>query len=94
MQYGVGLLLLVWLFPVHAEISAQVIALNCLNCHLSDSAASKGAIPTFQYLSAAELRQLLLDFKYDRKPATLMPRIAKGYSDTELSAVADYLSPH
>jgi len=33
----------------------------------------------------------LLDFKYDRKPATLMPRLVKGYSDAELQAVAEYL---
>jgi cytochrome c553 len=38
------------------------------------------------------LQQALLDFKYDKTNATLMPRIAKAYSDAEISAVAAYLS--
>ncbi len=71
----------------HAELDAQAIALNCRNCH----ASSESAIPSLEPLSAQQISQMLLDFKYDRKLATLMPRIAKGYSDEELKAVADYL---
>jgi cytochrome c553 len=37
---------------------------------------------------------MLLDFKYDKQVATLMPRIAKGYNDQELEALADYLGKH
>ncbi|MCQ8118699.1 c-type cytochrome [Methylomonas rosea] len=52
----------------------------------------KSSIPSLKNVSAQQIRQALLDFKYDRKPATLMPRLAKGYSDAELAAVAEYLS--
>lgn len=71
----------------HADAGAQSIALNCRNCH----AVEASEIPSLQQLSAEQMRQMLLDFKYGRKAATLMPRIAKGYSDEELKAVADYL---
>lgn len=71
-----------------AEIDARTIAFNCRNCH-GDTATS---IPSLQSLSRQQIQQALLDFKYDKKPATLMPRLAKGYSDAELAAVADYLS--
>jgi cytochrome subunit of sulfide dehydrogenase len=71
----------------HAEIDAQAIALNCRNCHAADSSE----IPTLKNLSSEQIKRMLLDYKSDKLPATLMPRIAKGYSDDELKAVADYL---
>ncbi|WKJ92048.1 hypothetical protein QZJ86_07865 [Methylomonas montana] len=77
---------------IHAEIDAQAIAFNCLNCHADSSASVDTSIPSLETLSREQIQQALLDFKYDRKPATLMPRLAKGYSDEELAAVADYLS--
>lgn len=70
-----------------AEFDAQAIALNCRNCHAADSSE----IPSLQNLSSEQLGRMLLDYKYDKLPATLMPRIAKGYGDDELKAVADYL---
>jgi sulfide dehydrogenase cytochrome subunit len=71
----------------HAEIDAQAIALNCRNCH----AAESSEIPALQNLSSEQIGRTLFDYKYDKIPATLMPRIAKGYSDEELKALADYL---
>jgi len=75
--------------PSLADTSPQTVALNCLTCH---SHAESAGIPTLSGLSADQMTLTLLDFKYDRKPATLMPRIAKGYSDAELAGVAAYLS--
>ena len=75
--------------PCRADISPQSMAFNCRNCHQPSSA--KPDVPSLEKLTAEDMRRLLLDFKYDKKPATLMPRIAKGYSDAELSAVADLL---
>ncbi|WP_446810874.1 c-type cytochrome [Methylomonas sp. 2BW1-5-20] len=77
---------------VHAEIDARAIAFNCRNCHTESSLDPKSSISSLKNVSAQQIRQALLDFKYDRKPATLMPRLAKGYSDEELAAVAEYLS--
>ncbi len=71
----------------HADLDAQAIALNCRNCHSADSTQ----IPSLQNLSSERISEKLLDYKYDKIPATLMPRIAKGYSDEELKAVANYL---
>lgn len=71
----------------HADLDAQAIALNCRNCHSAESTQ----IPSLTNLSAERISRMLLDYKYDKIPATLMPRIAKGYSDEELKAVANYL---
>lgn len=74
---------------IFADINPQSIAFNCRNCHAQQASDAEPA--SLQQLSAAEIRASLLAFKYDKKEATLMPRIAKGYSDAELSAVADFL---
>ncbi|MDD4915210.1 MAG: hypothetical protein PHW13_09285 [Methylococcales bacterium] len=79
-------------WQTQADTTAQAIAFNCRNCHTTDGAAT--APPTLDNLSAPRIRESLLAFKYDQKPATIMPRIAKGYSDTELAAVADLLGRH
>ncbi|PPD34772.1 MAG: hypothetical protein CTY19_04060 [Methylomonas sp.] len=88
--------LLMWLLmtaqPVHAEFNPQSVVMNCLICHDSEKNSSSGEVPDLAGLTSAELHQALLDFKYDRRFATLMPRIAKGYSDAEIQAVADWLS--
>ncbi len=92
MKSACGLLLSIWILPCNAELAAQTIAVNCLSCHETDAEQAGSAIPGLQDLSPAELLQALLDFKYDRKSATLMPRIAKGYSDAELAGLAEFLS--
>ncbi|MDT4291170.1 hypothetical protein RO575_16505 [Methylomonas sp. MO1] len=76
----------------YAEIDARAIAFNCRNCHAESSLDAKSSIPSLKSLSAQQIQQALLDFKYDKKPATLMPRLAKAYSDAELAAVAKFLS--
>lgn len=91
-----GIVCALALFPVPAvrgDLSAQAIAMNCLNCHASGQAAVS-RLPELGRLSTAELEQALLAFKYDRRTATLMPRLAKAYSDAELAAVAAYLGRH
>lgn len=65
-----------------------MIAHSCFTCHDEKSANMK----LTQTLSEDELIHKLLDFKYDRKRVTIMNRISKGYADSELEAVARYLS--
>lgn len=87
------LLLILGLVSVssHAELSGPSIALNCFNCH-NPKPATLSAIPSLSGYSQQRLQQAMLDFKYDKTNATLMPRIAKAYSDAEITAVAAYLS--
>jgi cytochrome subunit of sulfide dehydrogenase len=34
----------------------------------------------------------MIEFKADRRPATIMNRVAKSYSDEQIAAIADYLA--
>lgn len=77
----------------HAQSpSAEAIALNCLSCHDATGVTQDDAIPGLARFDQRELTQILLDFKYGYRSATLMPRLVKGYSDDELAAVARFLA--
>lgn len=71
-----------------AEISGKIIAYGCQSCH----GERFDRLQFSQTLSATELHQTLLAFKYDKKTATIMNRISKGYTDTELQSVANYIT--
>ena len=80
-----------FILPVSAtEISAKVIAFSCYGCHGSDGLSEKPGLLKDQ--AADKLEKKLLDFKYGKTYSTIMGRITKGYTDTELKAVAQYLS--
>lgn len=71
------------------EPSGQTIAFACAGCHgVKD--LGKGAVPVLKGQDAAYLEKAMLEFKAGTKTGTIMPRIAKGFTDTELKAVAEY----
>ncbi len=74
------------------QVSGKVISFSCNGCHGTDGRLSKLAMPELNAQTAQELEIKLLDFKYDRKFNSIMGRIAKGYTDQELKAVALYYS--
>ena len=43
-------------------------------------------------MSKTAMYQILLDYKYDKRAGTIMPKHAKGFSDYELEQVAYYFS--
>ena len=72
-----------------AELSGQAIALNCYNCH--GVVSQQLAVPSLEALNQQQILQALLAFKSQQRPSTIMSRLAKGYSDSELAAVAAWL---
>ena len=69
-----------------------VLAASCANCHGPDG-RSTGGIPTLRGLPKAHLLQRLQAFKAGAaKDATVMTRLAKGYDDEQLKALAQWFS--
>jgi cytochrome subunit of sulfide dehydrogenase len=64
-------------------------AASCSGCHAA-SARVDTAVPRLIGRSAAELAAGMQAFKSGQKPGTVMGRIAKGYSDAEIQAIADW----
>ena len=72
------------------SVSPSTLAIACFTCHGTDG-KSPGAIPSLHDKTAAYIEQQLKAFKADRRQVTLMNRIAKGYSDRQIEAIAKYL---
>jgi cytochrome c553 len=65
--------------------------LSCAACH-GTGGKSPGAIPSIAGKKKAFIVTALKNFRDDRKTATVMNRIAKGYTDAEIEALATYFS--
>jgi cytochrome subunit of sulfide dehydrogenase len=71
----------------------QAIAANCASCHGTQGRAAAGS--TLAALAGRprnEIAQAMAQFKAGTRPATLMHQIAKGFSDPEIAAIADYFA--
>ena len=81
--------------PASAQsvMDASILAGSCFNCHGTDG-RSNGAIPSIAGRPQLALKNQMLAFKSDQPPAgtTVMTRIAKGYTDQEIDALALYFS--
>lgn len=70
----------------------EVLAGSCANCHGTEGRLA-GAIPAIANRPASVLEAQMLAFKNDEEPrATVMDRIAKGYTDEEIRALAHYFA--
>ena len=63
-------------------------AAACSGCHAAAGAKVDTAIPPIAGRPAAEIEQQMQAFKAGQRPATVMDRIAKGFSDAEVQAIA------
>ena len=74
-------------------LDVSLLAGTCLNCHVSDPKLAT-SIPVIAGKPEAVLKAQLLAYKSDLVPAgtTIMNRLAKGYSDDEIGALAAYFS--
>jgi sulfide dehydrogenase cytochrome subunit len=65
---------------------------SCSGCHAS-SPALKTSIPSLVGRSASEIAGVMREFKSGARPATVMGRIAKGFGDADIDAMAEWLAP-
>jgi sulfide dehydrogenase cytochrome subunit len=72
-------------------LRGQILASTCFSCHGTDG-KSMGSIPAINGIPAESLRRTLHEFRAGQRPATVMDRHAKAYSDEEIASMADYLS--
>jgi cytochrome subunit of sulfide dehydrogenase len=79
--------------PNLSPAGVGALAANCAQCHGTAGRPVAGsAIPALAGRGRAELGAQLAAFKQGTVRATVMDQIAKGYSDAELAALADYFA--
>lgn len=75
--------------PAHAEPPAgRLLAAQCAQCHGTNG---RGGFEDIAGKPASDLYGDLREMK-QRPPETIMDRQARGYTDAQLRAIADYLS--
>jgi cytochrome c553 len=62
-------------------------AAACSGCHPA-TAGVTSPVPRLAGLDPAAIVRALQDFRAGRRPATVMDRIAKGFTDDEIQAIA------
>ncbi|HWQ37517.1 MAG TPA: c-type cytochrome [Burkholderiales bacterium] len=73
------------------DLQARDWAATCTGCH-GTNGKSEGAIPGIAGLDKAYIIGVLLEFKADKRPATVMHQHAKGYSDTQIERIAEFFA--
>ena len=67
-------------------------ARTCSGCHAP--AGIDAAIPSIAGRPAEEIVAAMAAFRTDEREATVMGRIAKGFTDDETRAIADWIAAH
>lgn len=68
-----------------------LIAQACAGCH-GQAGAGSGSVPKIAGFSRDLFIAQWAAFRKKERPATIMDRIAKGYTDAEVAQLADYFS--
>ena len=69
------------------------LAATCSACHGTDGrSAADSPVPNLAGRPVTELRDRLKEFKASARAGTVMPQIAKGYSDAQIERLAIYFS--
>lgn len=68
------------------------LAATCAACHQPATDPQVASpIPSLVNLNAKEIESRMLAFKNDSLQGTIMPQLAKGYTDEQIRDIAEYL---
>ena len=68
------------------------LAATCANCHGTDGkGVVDGGMPLINTLTSEQMLTQLKAFKSGAREGTIMPQLAKGYSDEQLETIANQL---
>jgi len=66
-----------------------VLASNCYICH-GPGGTSESRVPSLTRLSGKAIAEAVREARDGKKPGTIMARIAKGYTEAQIEAIAAY----
>ena len=70
---------------------ARNIAAGCANCH-GTNGVSAGGFETLAGMPKDEMIRKVKEFKAGTKTGTIMPQLAKGYTDAQIELVAGWFA--
>ena len=75
---------------VAASETARALAAGCVGCHQREARSP----PPLTGRSAGDTASLVRAFRDGTRPGTVMPQLARGYTDAEIDAIAGYFAEH
>ncbi|HHJ15792.1 MAG TPA: c-type cytochrome [Gammaproteobacteria bacterium] len=72
--------------------SASMLANTCAGCHGTNGSSVGPASPTIAGMSKDNFIETMAAYRNGERPATIMTRIAKGYTEDEIKLMADFFS--
>ena len=74
-------------------VRARSLAATCAQCHGTDGRVPPGSgIAGLAGMPASYLTEQMKAFKNGVRPGTVMPQLARGYSDAQIAAMAGYFA--
>ncbi len=70
-----------------ATDAARDLAATCAGCH-GTNGASQGTIPTLAGMEPEVMVARMREFATGTRPGTVMPQLARGYTDREFESIA------
>lgn len=68
------------------------LAATCANCHGTNGVSVPGVtVPMIHQLSESVMYERLMEYKSGKRTGTIMPQLAKGYTDEQLKTIASVL---
>lgn len=75
-----------------SNLYKRSLAATCANCHGTDGkGVPEGGMPLINTLTSEQMLAQLKAFKSGAREGTIMPQLAKGYSDEQLETIAKQL---
>ncbi len=89
-SFAIALAVVAVAVPAAAQPAPPAGAASCSGCH--PATASAGGVPPINGRPADESLSAMADFRAGKRDATVMGRIAKGFTDDETRAIAAWLA--
>ncbi len=71
------------------QIYNMSLAATCANCHGTNGVSVAGGdMPKINDLTHEQIKKSLLDYKSGARQGTIMPQLAKGYTDEQINTIA------
>ncbi|MBU0656406.1 MAG: cellulose binding domain-containing protein [Gammaproteobacteria bacterium] len=74
------------------DIRAAMLVNNCASCHGTDGYSAGPGTPSIAGLGKNYLIRTMKAYRTGERASSVMGRVAKGYTDTQIERMADYLS--
>lgn len=71
------------------DTHARNLAASCSNCHAAP-AHGEAVVRPLAGMPAADLARAMQEFRAGSRPGTVMPQLAKGYTDAQIEAIAQW----